>query len=185
MTVEQRPVPTWARRPEFRIGKVAAVVLAIAFVAGCGGGSSSKSTTIGATAVSPDRLRALSVEVGHAVYWAGPESDTTYELTQTGSGRIFVRYLPQGIPVGVQNASFTIIGTYPVANAYDVLHQLAKKGGESSFAAPRGGFAVYADSSPTNVYVAYANENLEVEVYDPSPRHARSLITSGRVAPVP
>lgn len=186
MTVEQRLVSTWPRRPEFRTLAVVAVVLAIAFAAaGCGGGSSSTSTTIGATAASPDRLRALSVEVGHAVYWAGPQTDTTYELTRTGSGRIFVRYLPQGIPVGVQNASFTIVGTYPVANAFNVLHQLAKKARETSFAAPRGGFAVYADSSPTNIYVAYPNESLEIEVYDPSPKRARRLITSGRVGPVP
>jgi hypothetical protein len=188
MTVEQRSVPMWARRPEFRVGAVVAVALAIAFVVWLivrDGGSSSKSTTTGATAVSPDRLRALSVEVGHAVYWAGPLAETTYELTRTGSGRIFVRYLPQGIPVGVQNASFTIIGTYPVANAFNVLHELAKKAGETSFVAPRGGFAVYADSSPTNIYLAYPNQSLEIEVYDPSPKHARSLITSGRVAPAP
>jgi hypothetical protein len=185
MTVEQRSVPTWARPPEFRVGAVVAVALAIAFVVWLivRGGSSSNSTTTGATAVSADRLRALSAEVGHAVYWAGPKADTTYELTRTGSGRIFVRYLPQGIPVGVQNASFTIIGTYPVANAFTVLHQLAKKARKTSFAAPRGGFAVYADSSPTNIYLAYPNQSLEIEVYDPSPSHARSLITSGRVAP--
>jgi hypothetical protein len=188
MTVEQRPVPTWARRPDFRIGAVVAIALAIGFVVWLvvirDGSSSSKSTN-GATAVSADRLRGLSVEVGHPIYWAGPAVETTYELTRTPSGRIFVRYLPQGIPVGISNASFTIVGTYPVANAYNVLHQLAKKGGETSFDAPRGGFAVYAKSASTNIYVAYPSQNLQIEVYDPSPKRARSLIASGQVAPVP
>jgi hypothetical protein len=188
MTVEERPVPQWARRPEFRVGAVVAVALAIGFVVwlvAIRDGSSSSKGTNGATAVSPDRLRALSVEVGHPIYWAGPQADTTYELTRTPSGRIFVRYLPNGIPVGISNASFTIVGTYPVANAYKVLRQLAKKRGEISFDAPRGGFAVYAASSSTNIYLAYPNQNLQIEIYDPSPKRARSLIASGQVAPVP
>ena len=188
MTVEQRPVPSWARRPELRIGAVVAVALAIGFVVwlvAIRDGSSGSMDTNEATAVNPDRLRALSVAVGHPIYWAGPAVDTTYELTRTPSGRIFVRYIPTGIPVGIANASFTIVGTYPVSNAYKVLHRLAKKGGETSFEAPRGGFAVYAKSASTNIYVAYPGQNLQIEVYDPSPKRARSLITSGRVAPVP
>jgi len=63
---------------------------------------------------------------------------------------------------------------------------LARKGGESSFPAPRGGFAVYAKASPTNIYVAYPDlKDVQIEVYDPSPKRARSLIDSGRIAPVP
>ena|SRR5437764_15488241 len=188
MTVEQRPVPQWARRPDFRVGAVVAVALAIGFVVwlvAIRDGSSSPKSTIGVSEVSPDRLRAISVEVGHPIYWAGPAADTTYELTRTPSGRIFVRYIPSGIPLGIANASFTIVGTYPVPSAYRVTHQLAKKAGETSFAAPRGGFAAYARTTPTHVYLAYPNQNLQIEVYDPSPKRVRNLITSGRIAPVP
>src|SRR6266700_1154177 len=78
------------------------------------------------------------------------------------------------------------VGTYPVPDAYKVLNALARKGGESSFPAPRGGFAVYAKASPTNIYVAYPDlKDVQIEVYDPSPKRARSLIDSGRIAPVP
>ena len=112
-------------------------------------------------------------------------SNTVYELTETTSGRVYVRYLPSGVQVGSTSAAYTIVGTYPVASAYNVLNQLARKDGESSFPAPRGGFAVYARSSPTNIYLAYPDQkNVQIEVYDPSPRRARSLISSGRVAPV-
>ena len=188
MTVEQRPVPQWARRPELRIGAVVAVALAIGFVVwlvAIRDGSSGSNVTNGVTEVSPDRLRTLSVDVGHPIYWAGPAAETTYELTRTPSGRIFVRYIPNGIPIGIANASFTIVGTYPVANAYNVTRQLAKKAGETSFAAPHGGFAVYAQTNSTHIYLAYPNQNLQIEVYDPSPKRARSLIASGQVAPVP
>ena len=191
VTVEHRPIPPWARRQEIRVGAVIAVALAIGFVVWLvairdGGSSKQKVTSTPATAASPDRLHALGENVGHPVYWAGPASGTTYELTVTSSRRIFVRYLPTGVPVGSTSARYTIVGTYPVQNAYNVLNELARKSGESSFPAPHGGFAVYAEASPTNIYLAYPDEkNVQIEVYDPSPKRARDLITSGRIAPVP
>lgn len=183
-------MPHWARRQEIRVGAVIAVALAIGLVVWLiaihGGGSSSKPKVraIAPTAASPDRVRSLAGEVGHPVYWAGPAAGTTYELTETGSGRIYIRYLPTGVPVGSRSARYTIVGTYPVASAYNVLNQLARKSGESSFPAPRGGFAVYARATPTNIYLAYPGKNVQIEVYDPSPRRARELISSGRVAAV-
>jgi hypothetical protein len=190
VNVEQGPTRVWERRREIRLGAVIAVALAIGFVVWLvairGGGSSKSTTSIGATAASPDRLRALAKDVGHPIYWAGPAENMTYELTKTSSGRIFVRYLPKGVPVGTSRSGYTIVGTYPVDNAYDVLNELARKSGESSFPAPRGGFAVFGKTTSTNIYLAYPDEkNVQIEVYDPSPKQARSLIDSGRIAPVP
>jgi hypothetical protein len=186
MAVDQRSVPPWARRPEVRIGAVVVVAAVIGLIVWLVAIRDTGSKSVnGATAASPERLRALGVEVGHPVYWAGPAANTTYELTRTPSGRIYVRYLPDGIPIGIPNPSFTLVGTYPVAGGYRLLQERAKQAGQKSFAAPRGGFALYAKTRPTNVLLAYPNQNLQIEVYDPSPRVARSLITSGRVAPVP
>ena len=190
VTVENRPLPSWARRQEIRVGAVIAVAVAIGLVvwlvAVRGGGSSKPKTTasIPPTAASPDRLRSLSKDVGHPIYWIGPETSTTYELTKTPSGRVYVRYLSGGAPVGTQNASYTFVGTYPFPDAYAALKSLANKGTNKSFSAPGGGLAVYAKSTPTNVYLAYPGSSVQIEVYDPSPSHARELISSGRVAPV-
>lgn len=171
-----------------------AVAIAIAFVVWLlvrGGDSSNPASTgtttgeaVGPEATSADKLRALSVELGHPIYWAGAVPDRTYELTRTSDNRIFIRYLPKGVPVGIRQAAFTIVGTYPVDNAYKVLKGLAKKAGESEFSAPVGGFAVYSTAQPSNVYLAYPGSNVQIEVYDPSPKRARGLITSGQVAPV-
>jgi hypothetical protein len=191
MNVDQGPTHVWARRQEIRVGAVIAVALAIGFVVwlilihGGSGSSRSESGSIPASAASPDRLRSLANDVGHPIYWAGPAQNTTYELTKTAAGNIYVRYLPQGTPVGTQEAGFTIVGTYPVKNAYNVLNQLARKGGESSFPAPQGGFAVYARSSPSHIYLAYPDvKDVQIEVFDPSPTRARDLINSGRIKPV-
>jgi hypothetical protein len=180
-----------SRFPSVRIGAAVAVAIAIAFVAwffirNDDSSSTSATTTssIGPTGVSQDRLRALAEEAGHPIYWAGPKNGMTYELTRTTNGRVFVRYLPSDVPVGIRQPEFTIVGTYPVPGALKVLQELAKKPGETTFSAPHNGFAVYDTSHPTNVYVAYPGSNLQIEVFDPSPEHARELITSGAVAPV-
>jgi hypothetical protein len=194
VAVSQPPVSSWARQPQVRIGAVVAVALAIGFIAwlivrGGGGSSSTTSGTatlpsVGPTAVSVTDLGNAADKAGHAVYWAGPIPNTRYELTQTPSGSIYVRYLPQGVPVGTKALS-TLVGSYPVDNAYKVLQGLAKKSDETAFRAPGGGIGVYSKDSPTNVYLVYPGSNVQIEVYDPSPQRARSLITSGQIARVP
>jgi hypothetical protein len=172
MAVNESNLSGWARRPNVRIGAVVAVAIAVAFVVWLlvrGGDSNSSS---------------LSVEIGRPIYWAGPLSDTTYELTRTSQDRIYVRYLPNDVPVGTKRADYRIVGTYPVSNAYDVLKTLAKKEGESSFTAPNGGIAVYDTSRSTNVYLAFPGSNVQIEVFDPSASRARALVTSGQVVPV-
>jgi hypothetical protein len=189
MTVEHRPFPPWAQRQEVRVGAVIAVALAIGLVVWLvairGGGSSRAKATasIAPSAASPDRLRSLAKDVGHPIYWIGPAANTMYELTKTPSGRIFIRYLTKGVAIG-SPTSYTFIGTYPFSNAYGTLKGLAKKNTDESFDAPAAGLAVYAKARPTNIYLAYPGSNIEIEVFDPSPSRARSLIRQGRVAPV-
>ena len=190
MTVEHRPTPSWAQRQEVRVGAVIAVAVAIGLVVwlvairGGNGSKGNNAATIAPTAASPDRLRQLAKDVGHPIYWIGPAANTTYELTKTSSGRIFVRYLTNGVSVGTQSASYTLIGTYPFTKPYKTLQELSAKSGEESFSAPASGLAVYSKDHPTNIYLAYPGSNVEIEVYDPSPSRARSLIREGRVAPV-
>jgi len=190
--MNERLTSPWARRPNVRVGAIIAVAIAVAFVAWLlvrgGDSNTTPSTTtgqaVGPVATSEDELRSLSDELGHPLYWAGPIPDRTYELTRTSDNRVFIRYLPKGVPVGIRQAAYTIVGTYPVENAYKVLQTLAKKPDESSFSAPSDGFAVYSTTQANNVYLAYPGSNLQIEVYDPSPQKARDLITSGQVAAV-
>lgn len=194
MATDSRKPGDWARLGGVRAGAVVAVALAVAFVVWLvvRGGDDSKTATTASTttasagpvAATPERLKAVAQEVGHAIYWVGPRADTTYELTRTSNGRVFVRYLPKGVEPGIDEAAYTIVGTYPVANATRVLQQLAKKDGEKRLTAPGGGLAVYSTSQPTNVYLAYPGSNLQIEVFDPSAERARKLVTSGQVAPV-
>jgi hypothetical protein len=193
VSVNAHPVSPWARR-DVQIGAVVAIALALAFVVwlivrGGGGNSSSAasgSTTvasIGPKAADQAALQALSAQSGHPIYWLGPQAHRIYELTRTSSGRIFVRYLPPTAPIGTKH-EYTIVGTYPVTGAFQALKKQAAKDHDLTFTAPGGGFAAYSESSPTNVYLVYPGKNVQIEVFDPSPQHARALITSGQIAPV-
>jgi hypothetical protein len=192
MAVNERSAPSWARRPELRVGAVVAIAIAAAVLVWLfvRSGDSNDSTEpkrvvpIPAAAASPARIRDLSVEVGRPIYWLGPEKDRTYELTRTTLDRIYVRYLPKGVAVGTTAARYPLVGTYPVNDAYDVLKELAKADDEGSFTLPKGGFAVYNNSTPTNIYLAYPGSDVQIEVFDPSAVRARELIQSGRVVPV-
>jgi hypothetical protein len=118
------------------------------------------------------------------VYWAGLRSPSTFELTRTADGRVFLRYLPPGVPVGVDTGHLTI-GTYPVAHAYTITRALAHRGSAVMVKATGGAVAFYDVGSPTNVYVAYPGSSYQIEVYDPSAAEARALVSSGQVAAVP
>ena len=85
--------------------------------------------------------------------------------------------------VGIREAEFTIVGTYPVADAYGVQQSLAKKSGESSFSAPRKGLAVYSTSHPTNVYFAYPDSERADRGVRPVGGPGPELISSGGVGP--
>jgi hypothetical protein len=192
MAADERSERSWALRPELRVGAIVAVALAAAAVVWLlvrddSGGSSAKTPNVAAipaVSASPGRLRDLSVEAGRPIYWLGPQADRTYELTRTTLDRIYVRYLPSGVAVGTTEAKYPLVGTYPVDSAYDVLTQLAKRSGESSFTAPKGGFAVYSTEQPTNIYLAYPGSDVQIEVFDPSAERARELVASGHVVPV-
>src|SRR5262245_53418973 len=194
--------PSRAKRDRsVRVGAVVAVALAVAFVVwllvrGNGSNSSSPAVTTAPTptttnsttpilqAASIQTLKTVSALVGHEVYWAGPKSRITYELTRTRDDRIYIRYLPAGVKIGDRRANFLIVGTYPVRNAFRAVQTAAKEKGAETFSLPRGGKAVLNKSAPKNVYFAYPRSNYQVEVYAPSPGRARRLVIAGKIRPI-
>jgi hypothetical protein len=137
----------------------------------------------GPVAASREELRALAASLGHPVYWAGPRTKVTYELTQTADGRTYVRYLPEGAPVGSKRP-FLTVATYPMENAFAVTRRGASGENAVAVKVPKGGIAVYTKPFATNVYLAYPAAAVQVEVYDPSPTVPARLAADGRIVPV-
>lgn len=116
-----------------------------------------------------------------SVYLAPGE---TYEVTRTKDGSVYIRYLPQGVPVGVKRPDYLTIGTYPQKRALAILKATAAKNRVPTMNLDGGGLAFVDKKHPTSVYVAYPNVDVQVEVYDPAPARARQLVASGQIAPV-
>jgi hypothetical protein len=148
------------------------------------GAASVSVTPILPTAASIGRLRALASSAGHPVYWAGAQAGTTNELSELSNGRIFVRYLPNGVHVGARRP-LTTVGTYPVPNAFSAVMVIARRPGATQFKLSNGGIAVTDPAHPTSVYLAYPNGTVEVEVFDPTTGRARQLVENGAILPVP
>jgi hypothetical protein len=182
---------TYARRgPRLAIGIgiiVVAVIVAFLLLKGDDDSSSDGSqpqATDGPEAASLDRLRDLASSVDHPVYWAGEQPGGEYELTVENDGKIYIRYLAQGAPVGSRKVKSLTIGTYPFSDALGTLQVTARQPGAITDQTPDGGLVVSNDSNPNNVYVAYPGSDYQIEIYDPDARTALNLATSGAIEPI-
>ena len=183
--------------PRVRFGAVIALALAAAFVAwlivGMRGHSStplSKSSTNGIQAIAgtgpeamtTEGLKSFAAAVGHPVYWVGPRPGMTYELTQTSNGRVYVRYLPAGVKVGVGEPYLTVV-TYPFAHAFAALTAVVKREG-GVIKLGQGGIAIVDKAYPKSVHLAFPGSDYQIEVFDPSPPLARAIVVAGQVGPI-
>jgi hypothetical protein len=169
------------QRPRIRVG----AIVALAFAAGVivwlvvrGGGSSGSSAEpapAGAAEVSVARLRSVADALGHPIFWLGPKRGDTYELTQTRSGNIYVRYLPPGVAIGADKPYLTVV-TYPFPGAFAVLRKGARARGAVSVRLAQGGVAVLDRAYPKSVHAAYPGLDYQVEVFDPTPAAALQMV---------
>ena len=141
-------------------------------------------TAGGVSAVSAAGLRSLAVGLGHPLYWLGDRPGTRLELTQTATGKVFVRYLPKSVSIGAPQPYLTV-GTYPFPNALAALRRVARTTGGETFALAGGGLAVVDAEYPKSIHIAYPGSPYQVEVFDPSPAEARALVTGGEVRALP
>jgi hypothetical protein len=176
-----------------RIVRISALVVLFAAVAVLGwhfeGGkignrthnSAAGPSLVTTAARSTGQLVSAVTALDHPVYWVGPAvKPTTYELTEDSNGETFVRYLPQGAPVGSRQA-FLSIGTYPMQNAFQVTKALAMKTGSIEVVAPKSAVAFYYRSRPENVFMAYPNSAYQIELFDPSAPGSKALVEAGTV----
>jgi hypothetical protein len=138
------------------------------------------------TRATAQTLSGLSKALGRPVYWSGPRPSSTYELTLASNAqRVYVRYLPPGVPLGSPRPDYLSIGTYSIRGAAAALRARAKQPGGVSLKLPHGAVGFYSTARPTSVYMAFPGTNEQIEVYDPSAEVALRTAESGIVRPVP
>lgn len=167
---------------------VAALVLGLpAWLAACGGGDADLSLTAGEPeVVSASQLADFAAEAATPVYWVGEREGTEYELTETDSGRIYVRYLRGGAKAGDPRSNFLTVGTYPAEDGVATLRQAAgAEGGVKLMRAGDGALLFVDPSSEDSVHLAYPDGDTQIEVYSPVPGQALRLSSTGQVREVP
>ena len=184
-----QPLPrlTTQRKRKFRpvhFTSIAALLVLVALGAFIGvrhfRNSSSNTTATSAVAISASGLKTLANGLGHPIYWAGPQSGTTYELTQAADGRIYIRYLPAGVVLGSRHPYLTV-ATYPLLNAYAATTDIAGRASSVKVAAKGGAVAFYGKALPNNVYMAFPGANYQVEIYSPTASEAKRIVQSGLI----
>jgi hypothetical protein len=154
----------------------------IVFVLAGRSGQDSTPTTsaspIAPVALNASGLREISVLARQPIYWAGPREGYLYELKRTQDGSVYIRYLPPGVNAGAPGNSYLIIATYPFKHALEALENAAKGGGISLAG---GGLALVDGKTAKSVHVAFPKVDYQVEVFDPSPKRALAIATSGQL----
>jgi hypothetical protein len=171
-----------------RIAAALAVGLAVAFVAWLVLRDSGPDSPPRAPAIAMDlaQLRAFASSANRPIYWAGPtpaglpRAGITYEVTQTGDGSVYIRYLPPGVSAGSDRPQFLTVGTYLDARARATIRQAQARGGATLSTAPGGGTAVSNSARPQSVYFAAPSGRLLIETFDPDPARARRIASTVR-----
>jgi hypothetical protein len=122
----------------------------------------------------PKTLAALGIPI----YWVGEQQGVRYELTKTADNRVFIRYLPAGVPIGSSKPYLTI-GTYPVSRAFTVTSRLAARSGSVPVDIGKGAVAFSSGKSPESVFLVSGLRGPGRGLRS----GARSRSRSGQVAP--
>ena len=137
----------------------------------------------GPVIVSADGLATLVKAIGHPVYWAGSQPSRSYELTELTNGRIYVRYLPDGVKAGDKRPYLTV-ATYQFPKALAATTRASKQPDTVVLDPGNGGVAFYKRGFNKNVHLAFPGSDIQIEVFGPRPAQVARLVRSGQIVPV-
>jgi hypothetical protein len=175
----------WQRRRLF--GAAASVFLLIAALTlAIVGGDGREAAVVqeAARIVDAAEIEELEGTLGHPLYWAGRQAGQDLELRAEADGNVYLRYLPPGTAAGDPRQDFLTVGTYSVPDAEMALQATAEANGTKLQRREDGSVVLANPSSTGSAYLAYPDSDLEIEVYDPEPGRALTLVRSGAIEPV-
>jgi hypothetical protein len=146
----------------------------------------SSSATAEPEIVTAKQFPELTAEQGKPVYWLGERPGAKYELTESSSGRVYIRYLTGDAEAGDERTDFLTVATYPEEDGIAALRRAAREQDGAELGRTNDGAVLLVDpTSPNNAHLAYPGANLQIEVYSPVPGQALRLASRGAVQPVP
>ena len=136
--------------------------------------------------VESSDLSNVAQRLGDPVYWAGEQKGKSLELAEADTGRVYVRYLDEGVDPGTRSTKYMTVVTYPVPNAAAALRRGLAKRPDAELARGKDGAVVLIDpDTPGSVRLAYPGSDQQVELYTPNVEDSIRLATDGSIQPVP
>lgn len=131
--------------------------------------------TSGLVELSERELLDISREVPTPIFWAGPISGYSYLLTVDKKGSAIVKYVaPDSADEATRNSSRQI-ATYPAKSAWENSLTAAAAIGFSSFKNSDGSLVFYSIDNSSDVFMAFPDKELQIEIYDSRAGQALSL----------
>jgi hypothetical protein len=121
----------------------------------------------GKVSLTEKELISAVKQLGVDVYWAGPVDGAKYTLSAPAEGQVYVRYLPNGEGLTDTKANYVVIATYATPDAFNATQAAGNQTNGVTFISNQGAAVFYSKDAPTNVYVAYPNIDIQVEVFSP------------------
>jgi len=121
----------------------------------------------GKVSLTEKELISAVKQLGVDVYWAGPVEGAKYTLSAPAEGQVYVRYLPNGEGLTDTKANYVVIATYATPDAFTATQAAGNQTNGVTFISTQGAAVFYSKDAPTNVYVAYPNIDIQVEVFSP------------------
>jgi hypothetical protein len=112
-------------------------------------------------------LREIVREQKITAYWVGSRDKYKYTLTVLPEGNAYVRYLPNGKGFEDSAATYMVIATYPLKNAYSITKANGKATDGVGFINLDGHAVYYKTTQPASVYVGLRGASFQVEIFDP------------------
>jgi hypothetical protein len=147
--------------------------------------STSTEAKTGQMALSEQELKSVVMNLNSVIYWAGPLENAKYTLNVDEAGAAFIRYLPNGDGANDTEKKYLTVATYKVNAAFDAVKAAGNEQDGIGLITADGAAVYYNKNSASNVYLAYPGQDLQIEVFDPTPGRALQLVnTTGLLKPV-
>lgn len=129
----------------------------------------------GSVALTQSQLESIVKNKAIEAYWAGPRVGFLYTLDTRTKGQAVIRYIKSATQSSNVVANSRVIATYTAANAFGNTVAAASRAGNKGFRNPNGSVVFYANTKNTDVYLAFPNKKVQIEIYDPLAGQALSL----------
>lgn len=141
--------------------------------------------TSGTVSISESELIEVAKEHSSPIYWSGPIPGYSYILTVDERGSSILRYMPNSDGAQSSLDSKREIATYISDQAWQKSLVAANKAGLSNFRNGDGSLVFYATNNASDVFMAFEDVDVQVEIFDSRAGHALSLaLLEGEIRPV-